>query len=154
MDSIRDTAFGALQFNGSWVREIELQFLGVTSAIELIVEGNGDHESIYDEQRVSYQQLSDAIPKAEIAIFKFYQSICDDYRSRFGDEADARMPLIGEISELSKFVKLTGVVFPMVMHRGEISVGFLLECSWEPEHGLGVKLANGEIEVGTQDILT
>jgi len=41
-----------------------------------------------------------------------------------------------------------------MMDPGEISVGFLLECSWEPEHGLGVKFTNDEVEMGTQDILT
>lgn len=154
MDLINDSIFGDLQFNGYWMREVELKFLGNTSTVELIVEGNDEDESIYDEQRVSYQQLPNVIPMAESEILKFYQSVCEDYRSRFGDEAETRMPIINELSELSDLVNLTGVVFPMVMDPGEISVGFLLECSWDPEHGLGVKFTNHEFEVGTQDILT
>jgi hypothetical protein len=152
--AISDEVFGELEFNGNWVWEIELPFFGVSAKVELIVEGNGEHASIFDEQREAYQQLPVAIARAEDGIFEFYRSICDDYRSRFGNDADIRMPRINDKSELSKLVELTGVVFPMIMNSGEVSVGFLLECSWEPEHGLGVKITNGEIEVGTQDILT
>ena len=154
MDSISDTVFGELSFNGSWTRDIELTFLGVTSTIELIVEGNDDDESILDEQRDSFKKLMDSIPMAEDGILTYYQSVCNDYRSRFGDDADARMPVISDKTSLSTLTKLTGVVFPMVMDSGETSVGFLLECSWEPEHGLGVKITNGKIEVGTQDLIT
>lgn len=154
MDSISDTVFGELSFSGSWRRDIELTFLGVTSTVELIVEGNDDDESIVDEQRNSFTKLMDSIPMAEDGILAYYQRVCDDYRSRFGDDADARMPIIADKTSLSALTKLTGVVFPMVMASGEASFGFLLECSWEPEHGLGVKITNGETEVGTQDLIT
>jgi hypothetical protein len=151
---IHDRAFGKLEFNGSWVREIKLTFVGMKSTVELIVEGNDENESIREEQRMSYQKLSEIVPRAEAELFKFYESICDGFRTQFGEEADTRMPKIKENSDLAKLVKLTGVVFPMVMEAGEISVGFLLECSWDPEHGLSVKITNGEAEIGTQDILT
>ena len=151
---IHDKAFGKLEFNGSWVREIELTFLGMKSTVELIVEGNDENESILEEQRVSYQKLSEIVPRAEAEIFKFYESICHGFRTQFGEEADTRMPTIEEKSDLATLVKLTGIVFPMVTDAGEISVGFLLECSWDPEHGLAVKITNDEAEVGTQDILT
>jgi hypothetical protein len=154
MEPVRDEVFGELEWKRYWTREMELTFLGVPTNVELIVEGNGTHKSIFDEQRASYQHLPDAIPKAEDGILNFYQSICDDYRSRFGSDADTRMPTVSDKSELSSLVRLTGVIFPRVMNSGDISVGFLLECSWDPEDGLGVKLTNGKLEVGSQDILT
>lgn len=155
MESISDEDFGELEFkNGNWVREIDLLFLGVSTQVELIVEGNGERASIFAEQRAAYQQLPDAVVKAEAGILDFYQSICDDYRDRFGNDADIRMPKLSNKSGLVRLVRLTGVIFPLVMNSGEVSVGFLFECSWEPEHGLGVKITNGTVEVGTQDILT
>ncbi|MCA9115236.1 MAG: hypothetical protein KDA79_09115 [Planctomycetaceae bacterium] len=154
MDLISDTVFGELSFNGSWTKDVELTFLGVTSIVELIVEGNDDNESILDEQRDSFRKLKDFISMAEDAVFAYYQSVCDDYRSRYGDEADARMPVLSGKTGLSALTELTGVVVPMVMDSGEISIGFLPECSWDPEHGLGVKIINGQVEVGAQDLLT
>jgi hypothetical protein len=154
MDSINDSVFGELDFNGGWVREIEVAFLGVKSSVEVIVEGNDDDETIFDEQRDAFQQLPEAIVKAEGAALAHYQSVTEDFRAQFGEQADIKMPRIQTQSELAKLVKLTGIVFPMVLDRGEVTVGFLLECSWDPEHGLGVRIVNGESEVGTQDLLT
>src|SRR6267154_2199412 len=115
MEPITDEVFGELEFEGYWSRGIEVTFLGVTANVELIVEGNDEHESIFSEQRTSYQQLSNAIVTAEDGILDFYQSNCDDYRSQFGDDADRRMPVVSDKSDLSGLVKLTGVIFPIVM---------------------------------------
>lgn len=155
MDSINDIVFGELNYNGYWMREIELTFLGSKKLVELIVEENDDDdEIILDEQRTAFQNLPKAILKAEDEIFKYYQTICKEYRYQLGDQADTRMPIINKISDLSELIELTGVVFPMVLDAGDISVGFLLECPWDPEHGMGVKITNDSIEVGSQDILT
>lgn len=154
LDSINDAVFGKLSFNDVWVREIDLTFFGAMSTVELIVEGNDDNEAIFDEQRDSFRKLSDTISEVEDEILEYYQSICDDFRARFGDDADARMPIIDDKANLQKLVRLTGVVFPMVRDSSEFSVGFLLECSWDPEHGVGVKIVNDKIEAGTQDLVT
>lgn len=154
MDSISDSVFGDLDFNGGWVREIEVTFLGVTSSAEIIVEGNDDDESIFDEQRDAFQNLPESIAKAEEAALSHYQAVTDDFRAQFGEQADARMPRIQTQSELARLVRLTGIVFPMVLDQGDVTIGFLLECSWDPEHGLGVRIVNGESEVGSQDLLT
>ncbi|MCA9095538.1 MAG: hypothetical protein KDA68_18795, partial [Planctomycetaceae bacterium] len=113
-----------------------------------------EEESILDEQRESYRNLRDFIPMAEDGIFSYYQSACGDFRAQFGLDADIKMPLISNKSMLSGMTKLTGVLFPMVLDPGEVTIGFLLECSWDPEHGLGVRVSNGKVEVGSQDLLT
>lgn len=131
---------------------LELFFLGRSANVEVFVEG-GD-ESPADEQRTAFRLLPDSIAKAETVVFEFYERIYQDYRAQFGMDAGARMPKVTEASELAQLVNLTGVVFPEVTHPGEITIGFLFECSWDPEHGLGVKFTNGNAEVGSQDILT
>ncbi|MCA9794082.1 MAG: hypothetical protein KC910_19875 [Candidatus Eremiobacteraeota bacterium] len=138
----------------AWVREFELQFFATPTSVELIVEGNDENESIADEQRTAFLQLGRAVHVAEREIYKHYLNVSDDYRARFGADANSRMPRIQSQDELGSLVKLTGIIFPMVMTPGEVTTGFLLECSWEPEAGLGVKITNGEVEVGGQDILT
>ncbi len=154
MEPIEDDVFGYLSFNGSWTREIDLTFLGVTSTVEIIVEGNDDNEAILDEQRMSFRKLAGSIQLAEDGIFEYYKRVRTDYRLQFGDDADDRMPVISDKSRLSNFTRLTGVVFPMVLSVGDETIGFLLECTWDQEHGLGVKITNDEIEVGSQDLIT
>jgi hypothetical protein len=157
MDSCNDAVFGQLTFEFAWMREIDVPFLGQTSHVELIVEGNDEEETILDEQRICFQQYqeseADNMSRIETALFEYYQGVCDDYRYQFGADADARMPLIQSPADLFALVELTGMIFPIVMNPGEKTMGFLLECAWEPELGLGVKLTDGKIEVGGQDLL-
>lgn len=157
MEPIHDNVFGELEFDGSWVRQIDVTFFGCSEKVELCVKGNDENECIFDEQRISYLQFrerqSEIVSKTEDAIFEYYQEIVDDYRVQFGESADERMPKVSEKKDLARLLEVCCVIFPMVLIPGEMSIGFLFECSWDPEHGLGVKLRNGKYEVGTQDLL-
>lgn len=147
METINDEAFGQLQFDYAWKKESEQKIFGVTSKVEIIVEGNDENETIREEQRTSYREFqaknSEIISMVEDAVYKYYQSICDS----------KNLPKIKR-SEIANYVELTGIIFPMVINDGEISIGFLLEGECEPEHGIGVKITNGEVEASTQDLLT
>ena len=157
MEPNYDDVFGELEFDGSWVRQIDITFFGCLENVELCVKGDDEYESIFEEQRQTYLQFlecqSEIVSKTEDAIFKYYQKIVDDYRIQFGKSADERMPQVSEKKDLARLLEVCSVIIPMVLRPGEIAIGFLFECSWDPEHGLGVKLRNGKYEVGTQDLL-
>ena len=147
MEKINDDVFGELRFKWAWRKEFNQTMFGVSKNVELIVEGNDENASILNEQRMSFRDFqtrnSEIISVAEDAIFEYYQQICDELE----------IPSVKR-TNMANQVELTGIKFPMVMDEGDISVGFLLECSWDPEHGLGVKMLNGKVEVSTQDLLT
>jgi len=150
MNPITDLVFGKLSFSsGVWVGEVELLFLDATCAVQIIVEGNDDEYSIAEEQRNSFKQLPMLLPKAEDGIFDYYLSARDEYEGM-----DTPMPKILQKSELKDLVELTGVVFPSVSDPGEVSVGLILGCTWDPEYGVGVKIVNSTVEVGGQDLVT
>lgn len=56
--------------------------------------------------------------------------------------------------DLATHVELTGIVFQLVLRRGEQVIGFLFECDWDLENGLGVRMDGENIEVGSQDSIT
>jgi hypothetical protein len=146
MEKIIDEVFGELDFDYAWKKDHEQTIFSKTVIVEIIVEGNDEDELIRDEQRTSYREFishnSDIISRVEEAVFEYYQEVCDD----------KGLPLI-ERADLVNKVELTGIVFPMVLDDGDISVGFLLEAECDPEHGIGVKITNGEIEASTQDLI-
>lgn len=52
--------------------------------------------------------------------------------------------------------ELTGIVVAAMNGEGWCNyVGLLAECTWSPEHGLGIKVIDGAVaEVGYQDVVT
>ena len=143
-----DEVFGELTFTFAWTKDVDQTFYGKNFKAGLIVDGNDEDETILEEQREAYKRFqeneSEIIAKAERAVYEYYNEVCYSIAS----------PQIKE-SEIADHVELTGIVFPMVLKRGEISIGFLFEADCDPEHGIGVKIINDEIEeVSTQDILT
>lgn len=63
-------------------------------------------------------------------------------------------PTISTKDEIANIVEPKQLIFPMVFDEDVSHVGLLLECTWEPEHGLAVKIEDEEIiEVGFQDIV-
>jgi hypothetical protein len=92
---------------------------------------------------------------AEDAILNYYFEVYEDYRQRLIEKfADKMAPILSTKDEIADIVEPKQLIFPMVFEEEVRQVGLLLECSWEPEHGLAVKFEDEEIvEVGFQDIV-
>lgn len=85
-------------------------------------------------------------------IFEYYQEELPELRSQFGDSADEMAPNIDNIDQLKSLIMPTGICIGE-LEASEEAVGLLFECSWEPEHGLGVLINNWNVEdVGHQDL--
>jgi hypothetical protein len=51
-------------------------------------------------------------------------------------------------------IELNQIIFPYSFGEDIRKVGLLLNCTWEPEHGLALKFENEMVvEVGYQDIV-
>ena len=85
-------------------------------------------------------------------IFDYYQQQVSDLRVQFGDSADKMAPEIDNAEQIKKIITPTGIYIGE-LDASEEAVGLLFECSWEPEHGLGVFIKNWNVEeVGCQDL--
>lgn len=158
MDKIIDKSFGELTFQSTWEREIDVIFFGKKDTVLLYAEGNDEKETILDEQRKSFDIFSAdqaaVLKQVEDAIYSHYSEINGDLRAQFGASADEFAPVIDKPSDLLELIELKIVIFPMVLEPGESAIGFIFDCKWDQEHGLGIKITDGEIEIGEADLLT
>lgn len=65
-------------------------------------------------------------------------------------------PAIDNPRQLSSMTRLTGILIGYFDGDDWSAViGLLAECSWEEEHGLGVKIVDGDVvDIGFQDLVT
>lgn len=158
MTNTEDSVFGTLVFRGDWTRSTTQELFGRTFDIDILVASNDSRRTIREEQRNAYLAYRDRnaefVVGLEDCIVAYYRDHFEEFRVHFGTNADLYVPRIEEPSEMVRIVKLTGVLFPLLLRAGESRIAFLLECTWDPEDGLGVLWSNGEFCVGTQDLVT
>lgn len=158
MEKINHETFGELTYNYGWKRDTKIRLFGHEKTITLNIDGEDDAE-FEDAQVSAYQKFINdkehLLNLAEDAILEYYLEVYEDYRQRLGEKfADKRAPVISTKEEIAKMVEPKQLIFPMVFDEDVRQVGLLLECTWEPEHGLAVKFEDEEIvEVGFQDIV-
>lgn len=68
---------------------------------------------------------------------------------------EERFPAIHNARQLASMIRLTGILIDYFDGDAWSAViGLLAECSWEVEHGLGVKIVDGcVVEIGFQDLV-
>ncbi len=148
MMKIIDSVFGELTFDDyDWVNNIDISIFGKTTNIELVVQPNDDDNSIFDEQRMAYDDFINnkdkLIKDIELAVAKYYKEVLlNTGRAQVDDK------------EIPDLVEPLSLIFPMVLNAGETRVGLSFNADCDPEHGIGVLLKNGNIEeVSTEDIV-
>ena len=159
MPTIKDRDFGTVeQDEYSLTRPFKVTIFGETRTVELDISGPDDDGGVEEHQRVAFRQLDREKNRfcadAEDEIFKYYKSVVDEIRADRGDSADEDMPLISSKNELKRMLSLESIVINMGYGEVEQEIGFLFECTWEPEHGLAARFLKGKcVEIGFQDIV-
>jgi len=154
----KDELFGTIIFEDLWKGETNITMFGRSENATLYINGEENNEITSNQREafLNFQSNMDKImSEAEASIFKYYQSICEDYRAMTtSDEADIVAPKISSERELSRLVKPTSLLIRYDFEDGIRRVGVLCDCTWEPEHGLGISIENEKIiEIGFQDIV-
>ncbi|MFP3728968.1 DUF6985 domain-containing protein [Priestia filamentosa] len=155
---IKHDIFGELSYEDGWKRDIRISLFGDERIVTLIIDGYDDAE--FEEAQMAaynsfFKDKDRLLKQAEDAILEYYLEVYKEYRERLGDEfADKMAPVLSTKEEIAKIVEPRELFFPMVFDEDVRQVGLLLECTWEPEHGLAVKFEDEKvIEVGYQDIV-
>ncbi len=157
MKEINHEVLGRIKFDYSWEGERKVSFFGENRLITLIINGEGDED--FEQNQIDafvkfFDDNENLLLKAEDEIYEYYQDVCLDYRERLEDSADEFAPIISNKEEIAKLVELNQIIIPYSFGKDVRIVGLLLNCTWEPEHGLAVKFENERIvEVGYQDIV-
>ena len=132
---------------------------------------NGDFSlSVTDEEQAGPTEAQVAAYQAFMAdpertakvllegILKGYRKITAGWRVDLDDddEADRTMPKLKSPDGLRELITFQGVtVYPEEKSRGKVkpvAIGLSFDCSWDEEHGLGVRWRDGKVEaVGGAD---
>jgi len=148
---------GEIMYNYIWVRKYELCIFGETETGFLNIIGE-EEEEIEQSQIEAFKEFellkSNLIKEIEKALFDYYQSVVCEYRDRYGDMADVMAPIIDNVDDMKLLLKFEALNLPYSYSNNERIVGVLFKSAWEIEHGVAVKIINGEIVgVGYQDIV-
>lgn len=135
---------------------IDLHHPLMAAEITLSVDGEADQppaawqRAVYDEFMQHSERLTTQVYQG---IFDYYQSVAPAYRDQYQQhDWQQALPEITQVAQIKPLLTPAGIVVPdLFPEHGEI--GLLFECSWEPEHGLAVKIQHNQVvEVGFQDI--
>lgn len=137
--------FGEIFFDECyWTKSINCRIFGELKDIELVIDSD-DEAEFAQEQVESYieffKDIDNYIKLAEQSVFRYY------------NDNIAKKPLV-EVEDIYPMVSIEQIFIPVNIEPNMREIGFLGECSWEPEHGLGIRFVNERIsEVGFQDVL-
>ncbi|MCL1895896.1 MAG: hypothetical protein FWG03_05050 [Clostridiales bacterium] len=157
---IQDELFGPITLDGLWSGETSITMYGKRHTITLDIYGDGDDE-ISQGQREAFRRFKAdeerIVKESEERIFEYYLEIFEDYRDMYLEDseelADENAPRISSAEELLELIEPASLLIRGDFEDGIRRLGILCECTWEPEHGLGVSIENEEVaEVGFQDV--
>lgn len=99
-------------------------------------------ERFLDNEEALYEQ-------AKIAIFRYYTERVYPFVSEFG-LYDELWPPCRTVEDAMRLVKLSSLMVHEPREDGAVAVGLRFHCSWDEEHGLGLRAVGSTIEaVGT-----
>jgi hypothetical protein len=115
-----------VEYRGGGISDRQLQ------AVERFL---GDEEALYEQ--------------AKLAIFRYYTEEIYPMASEIG-RYDDLWPPCETVEEVMRLVKLSSLMVHEPREDGAVAIGLRFHCSWDEEHGLGLRAVGSTIEaVGT-----
>ncbi len=150
---VNDELFGCLEYKYDWVGRCNINIFNQKWDVELAIEGEVKN-GITMLQRETYNRFmekqAEIMQKVEVAIFEYYQSICEEYRAMFEEKADRYAPKVEKVSDLASMVKPISVIieYPELPKR---KIALLFNTKWDIELGIGMRLVDEEVTfIGAQ----
>lgn len=153
MEVIEHEVFGSIKKSGSdeWTKELKIFFFGEERNVILNIFGDKSGVGKFPECEISayknfFEDLDKFLRKTEIEVYKYYQSVCEEYRDAIGDDdaLDEIAPIINSKEEINDLVSKINI-YITDSYDDTRNVGIGMECTWEDEHGLGVRFENEEV---------
>ncbi len=151
--------FGNIEFNNGWTRPISIMIFGKQHVLEINIDADEDAEfEINQEKAYTFFQehLDEIVTEANSAILSYYDREISDIVSSFTNLAEKQSFLnkMGHEQQIYSLLQPKQIMFPLTFDEGVEEFGFLCDCDWDKENGIGIKFTNGLLsEIGYQDIL-
>ena len=100
--------------------------------------------------------LDEIAKEVDVAIVSYYDREISDIVSSYTNHKEKQYFLdkISDEKEIFSLLKPKQMMFPLTFDETVEEVGFLCDCDWDKENGIGIKFTNGVLsEIGPQDIL-
>lgn len=143
-----DEVFGELQYDSIWQKDEKMFFLSKEYNIKLFIEGD-EKGDFSDAQKCAYQELKnkydDIMNKIKIEIFCYYQSVYEEYREMYEEDADKYAPCVSCFEELKGYIRPQSIIISNSSKERIIS--FLFKTKWDLEYGIGIKMVDGKVKI-------
>lgn len=151
--------FGNIDFNNGWTRPFSITIFGKEHILEINIDAEEDAEfEINQEKSYTFFQehLDEIVTEANAAILSYYNREISNIVSSFTNLAEKQSFLnkIGDEQQIYSLLQPKQIMFPLTFDESVEEFGFLCDCDWDKENGIGIKFTNGLLsEIGYQDIL-
>lgn len=151
--------FGNIEFNNGWTRPISIMIFGKQHVLEINIDADEDAEfEVNQEKAYTFFQehLYEIVTEANAAILSYYHREISNIVSGYTNIAEKQYFLdkIGDEQQIYSLLQPKQIMFPLTFDESVEEFGFLCDCDWNKENGIGIKFTNGLLsEIGYQDIL-
>ena len=151
--------FGKIEFNYGWTQDITVTIFGKQYVLEINIDGDEDAEFEINQERAYIffkEHLDEIVKEANCAIVSYYNREISNIVSGYTniDEKQYFLDKIGDEEQIYSLLKPKQIMFPLTFDENVEEFGFLCDCDWDKENGIGIKFTNGVLsEIGYQDIL-
>ena len=156
---INHQTFGKLKYNYGWTKDISLDIFNKRHVLEINIDADEDAEFEINQEKayIFFENYLDEIAKeVDVAIVSYYNREISDIVSSYTNHKAKQyfLDIIGDKEKIYSLLQPKQILFPLTFDENVEEFGFLCECDWDKENGIGIKFVNGVLsEIGFQDIL-
>ena len=125
----------------------------------MIIDADDDGKFEVNQERayIFFKEHQDEmIKESNASVVSYYNNEISEIVSGYTDSSEKQYFLdkISDEKEIFSLLKPKQMMFPLTFDETVEEVGFLCDCDWDKENGIGIKFTNGVLsEIGPQDIL-
>ena len=156
---INHKTFGKIKFNYGWTKDISLEIFNKHHVLEVNIDADEDAEFEINQEKayIFFENHIDEIAKeVDVAILSYYNREISDIVSSYTNHKEKQyfFDIIGDKDKIYSLLQPMKIMFPLTFDENVEEFGFLCECDWDKENGIGIKFVNGVLyEIGYQDVL-
>lgn len=140
-----------LKYDSAWFGKLDYDFGNIKSkTLDIQIDAYDINESLERAKKILKDFFENwSIIKTEIIekIYEYY----NEKRKQLGYDIELNefYPNVNDKFEITNMIEIIGITIPSDVYE----CGIVCNCTWEEEHGLGIRLVNNKVvEIGEQGI--